>query len=351
MNKNRKYWNIFEILPYQRCFNFINGERSIGKSYTTQKFFIDQFFKKKYEFVYIVRTQDEKKRGILAQAYKKVISKEFKEHEDNIKITNETMFFQIKDGDVVKEEITMGYCLALSEVVKIKKRSFPKVKYLLFDEYMLEKKQGGQYVNGWKEPDLFLSIYHTIDREQDKVVCFLLGNNTSFYNPYHMHKAFRIPNIQKGGLWKSENVLFQWAEGNRILKEEKEKCKFLKMIDSTEYGRYAKDGEYIDDNDCFLMKLTKSAYYYMTIEFESMKFGIFNDLRNGVIFVSDKVDYNCKFVYALTLSDHSENTMLTTGRGLTQLNWFSSNFKLGNVRFTDMEVKTKFQGALDLLIK
>lgn len=36
------HWNIYEILPYQRNFNFINSERSIGKTYTTEAYVIDK---------------------------------------------------------------------------------------------------------------------------------------------------------------------------------------------------------------------------------------------------------------------------------------------------------------------
>ena len=66
-----KYWDINKILCFNRCFNLINGERSIGKSYTTQKFFIKRAIEKGQEFVYIVRTQDEKKKGILHPPLKK----------------------------------------------------------------------------------------------------------------------------------------------------------------------------------------------------------------------------------------------------------------------------------------
>ncbi len=62
------YWNINEILSYQRNFNFINGPRSIGKTYTTLKHIIDNSIKRNKEFAYIVRTQDEKKNYILKKA-------------------------------------------------------------------------------------------------------------------------------------------------------------------------------------------------------------------------------------------------------------------------------------------
>lgn len=344
-----KYWDIRKILPYQRNFNFINAERSIGKTYSTEKFLVQKALDTGCEFVYLVRTQDEKKKGILGSSFEKVLMQEFPNK--SIECTSEEMILIVEDEDGnVIEKRTLGYCLALSEAVKIKRRSFPKVKYLMFDEYMLESKQGGQYVNGWKEPDLFLSIYHTIDREEDRVMCFILGNNTAFYNPYHLHKAFRIPNIAKGSIWTSENVLFQWAVSTNELQEQKSKCKFLKMIDDTDYGMYAKKGDYVDDNVNFVEKLSTTSRYAMTLEYQGSKFGVYNDFKNGVLYISDKVDPSCKLNYALTIDDHKENTLLTKSTNVTQLKWLANNFKLGNVRFVSMDVKIKCEKAIALLL-
>lgn len=343
-----KYWDINRILPYQRCFNFINAERSIGKTYTTQKYILDKSIKNNIEFVYVVRTQEEKKSGILKSAFKKVTINEFKNQE--FEFTKEEMFVIKRDEEgEIESKIIVGYCFALSEVVKVKKRSFPLVKYLLFDEYMLEQKQGGQYVNGWKEPDLFLSLYHTMDREEDRVICFLLGNNTSFFNPYHLHKAFNIPNIEKGKTWCSENVLFQWATSSVELKEQKTKCKFLKMLDNTSYGKYAKEGDYVDDNTNFIEQVNGTTRYNFTIEYDGESFGVTTDIKRGVVYITDKPDKSCKLIYALTVNDHRENTLLTRNHA-SSLQWLARNFKMGNVRFTSMEVKLKSEKAIALIL-
>lgn len=342
------HWNIYEILPYQRNFNLINGERSLGKTYTCQKYVLDKCLTKGLEFVYIVRTQTEKSKGILESGFKKVTQNEFKY--TNFGYTTEDMFKVIELEDGTNEKIQLGYCIALSEAAKIKKRSFPNVKYIIFDEYMLEEKQSISYVNGWKEPELLLSIYHTIDREEDRVICFMLGNNTKFHNPYHMHPAFNIPPIEKGGIWTSENVLFQYAVGSVELKQHKTKSKFLRMLENTEYGKYAKDGDYVYDNYSFVEKMRTTARYYFTIEYNKQKFGVYNDLQNGVIYISDKVDESCKLVYALTLEDHKENTLLTKSHNLTQLKWLANHYKLGNVRFVSMEIKMKAEKGIALLL-
>lgn len=343
------HWNIYEILPYQRNFNLINGERSLGKTYTTQMYILDKCIKNNIEFVYLVRTQDEKKSGVFQEAFNKVINREFNNY--TFEFTNEDMLIEEDCIDSDKsEKRQLGYCIALSEAVKIKKRSFPDVKYLLFDEYTLEEKHEKMYINGWKEPDLLLSIYHTIDREEDRVIAFLLGNNTKFHNPYHLHKAFNIRAIESGGIWTSENVLFQYAKGSKGLENEKSKSKFLRMLDGTDYGKYAKEGLYVYDNYSFVESMNTVAKYNFTLEFDGNKFGVYSDLRGGLIYISNKIDPSCKLNYALTISDHKENTLLTQSNSITQLKWLGKNYKLGNVRFVSMEVKMKCEKGISLLL-
>lgn len=344
-----KYWDIHKILPYQRNFNFINGERSIGKSYTTQKFLIKEALFKGREFVYIVRTQYEKKRGVLTEAFAKVVANEYGSY--RFEGNSEEYYQCIENDETGKDDkLLLGHCIALSEYMKIKKLSFPNVKYIIFDEYMLEDKNSSCYFRGSKEPDAFLNIYHTIDREEDRVVCFCLGNNTSFYNPYHMHPAFKIPKINKGEIWYSKNVLFQWAESSDELTADKNKSKFLEMIKDTEYANYAVKGEYIYDNNSLIMERTEKARLIFNVSYFSHTYGIWSDTGIGRIFVDDKYNPTHPLTLALTLNDHTENTMLTKGWQLTHIKWLAKNFKLGNVRYVSMEVKSKTEEMFYLIV-
>lgn len=349
MQYGGKYWNIKNYLPYQRCFNLINSERSIGKTYTTQGFFLDRAINNGEEFVYIVRTQDEKEHGVFSKAFEKVCMKEFKDYE--FEFTRDDCYLLIPDGTgKASQKECIGHCIALSEATKSKKMNFPNVKWLMFDEYIVDERGRSAYVGGWNEPELLLKIYHTIDREQDNVVCFLLANNITFYNPYHMHKAFAIPHTKKDEVWYNENVLFHWVSASLELKEQKAKCKFLKMIEDTDYGAYASQGEYINDNHQFIMDRTPKAYHSFNIEFEGDKFGIWIDHRAGVVFIDTKINPSCPLNYALTLQDHKENTLLTKAKTAHSLSWLSTQFKLGNVRFTSMEVKVKAEEAIKLIL-
>lgn len=342
-----KYWDIGKILPYQRNFNFINGERSIGKTYTTQKFLINKALKDGKEFVYIVRTQDEKKGGIFEKAFNKVLLREFPYN--TFEFTKDELYHVIEPDTEEQEKIPIGYCIALSEAVKVKKLSLPNVYYFMMDEYMLEGQHSSNYVNGWKEPDLLLNIYHTLDREEDRIICFMLGNNTSFYNPYHMHNAFRIPQIGKGEIWTSKYVLFQWAEGSKELNDEKEKCKFLQMIEQTDYAQYAKKGNYVDDNYNLVKDLTPAAQYIYTIRYKKEDYGIWYDRKNISIYVSEKSKPS-NLVFVFLMDDHNEDTILVKEKNQSLIKWLGKGLKKGSVFFDGMEVKAKFEEIWNFIL-
>lgn len=337
-----KYWNIYEILPYQRNFNFINGPRSIGKTYTCQKYVLDRCITNGWEFIYITRTKDNKTSGIFPSTFEKVISQEFSEIE--FKFTTESLDMIVDDDS----HINLGYCIALTEYQKIKPRSFPNVRFIIFDEYMLEESSFNRYINGVKEPDLFLSIYHTVDRERDIVKCFLLGNNTSFYNPYHMHKAFRIPYIDDGKIWYNKFVLYQRAKPSEELKECKEKSSFWKMINDSDYGKFANSGNFTEDKYDFIQQLSSNTRYIMTILYNNYEIGVYLDNENNKAICSQKIDPYCRCIYALTLDSYNENALLNHNVGL--LKWLSDRFKKGLVYFDCMETKQIAQEAIYKLL-
>lgn len=329
-----KYWNIFEVLTKQRNFMLINGERGIGKTYTAQKWILDKCIKRNKEFIYITRTINEKTDNVFQKAHEKVERNEFPDNEfkwsiDTLRIDDETR----------------GWCIALSESQKIKKRSFPSVDYILFDEYMLEDASRSSYVSGWSEPDLLLSIYQTVDRDEDRVKCFMLGNNTSFYNPYHLHPAFNIRPVKPGGIWMSKNVLYQYAVATSDVKDKKAKSKFGEMITGTKYGDYANDGKYIEDEESFIGQHDGKSIYQFTIIINGVSFGVYNAPHKGYVYISEKTDPSNPFIYALTLEDHRENTLLTKAQ-TPYIKWLSRAIKAGAVRYESMLIKKMCEKVL-----
>lgn len=333
------YWDIRKILPYQRKWNFINGTREIGKTYSTLKWLIKQALEKNREFVYICRTKNEKNNGVLEYSLEKVCAREYSELE--LKCTK---FIAELGGKRI------AYCISLYEYMEIKKYSFPEVYYIVFDEYMLELNNFRKYVGGWKEPDRLLSIYQTIDRGEDRVTVFCLGNNTQFYNPYHLHEAFRIPNIEPGKIWYNKFTLFQWALPSDELTKYLNQTEFNQQMKRTEYGKMAIQGKYEDTAKYNVAPLTKNSRYQFTVACNGMEFGIYSDMDLSLVFVSQKVDPNFPYRYALTVEDHTENTLLVNSK-IPHLQWFNRIFRLGIVRFENEETQAKFTEVLKYIIR
>lgn len=334
MDYSGKYWNIKDILPYQRRFNFINAVRDIGKTYTTQGYFLERALNNKEEFFYVVRQVQEVNDGAFENAFQKVIYKEFPDID--IFFDKTTCYLGTK-----KDKIRiLGHCRALSSVVKVKKESFPRVKWLMMDEYMLEPKHARLYVHGWDEPDELLSIYHTIDREENRVICFLHGNNTAFYNPYHLHPAFDIPYIDDGKIWYSKNVLFQRAVMSEELKKEKENNPFLDMIKGTKYGEYAAQGVYQGDNTDFIEEMPNGCLHIFTFRIESEYYGVWHDTTTRKVYISEKHNADSGHVYCLTDQDMKENERLAKRNGVFW-RWLAKKLMASLVWYENIRIKLR----------
>lgn len=277
-----KYWDPGIIMPYQRTFNFINGPRGIGKTYSLLKWLIKQALKGR-EFVYVVRTQDEKKDMVLEFALKKVLQNEYPDLDCAFSM-----------NACMEGSGTLAHCLALTEAIKVKKRSYPNVYYMLFDEYTIEKGTG-RYINGFQEPELFVNLYDTIDRREDRVKCFFMGNNTSYYNPYHLYPLFGMPHdvdfVKEGKIWTNKITLFQRATPSEELTEDFNQNTFVEAAAATRYGEYAVGGVYGDDKFRPIQPLTDKSVYRATVHTSGGPvFAMYTDEYEHKLIFSSKVD-------------------------------------------------------------
>lgn len=337
MEDKEMYWNLNEILTYDKNFNFINSKRGSGKTYTLQKWLIKQFIKKQRETVYITQFISELDDIGIKQPFTKVLENEYPNVEA-VQIGHDLYL----DGKI------FCYGIALTEAQKIKKMSFPNVYYIMFDEYMKEQAKKNSFVKN--EVDEFLSIYSTIDRYEDRVKCFFLGNTTTQYNPYHTHKAFKIPSIELGEIWTSENVLYQYYKPKQIFEDKIGKSRFAKMIANTEYGKYSVLGEFTEDTDEFIEKRSEKAKEIFNFIFNDVRYGVWRDLNEGKLYISDKYNPNMNICYTLTTTDHRENTMLTKTSKSSMLKYLSDNFRYGNVRFESQAIKKKTMEAIKMIL-
>lgn len=326
------YYNGYEILTYNKLFNFILSERGLGKTYWFKEWAIKDYLKTGAEFVYLRRYDSEFQE---VKAFWKDIQENFPDNE-----------FGVDGRHLMIDGKIAGYAIPLSTSTKLKSTPFPKVNKIGYDEFIIDKSTYKYLKN---EPVIYLDFYQTVARKRDNVRAIFLSNSITQTNPYFLYFKIRLPQNKKG-ITTQGDILLQLA-GNAEFRNEMKSTRFGRLIEGTEYAAYSIDNKFLLDNDTFILKKSEKATYSFTFKYMGNLYGVWADYSQGRLFVSDDVDPFCKLIYSVTLDDHTPNTML-----LKRLNnsimfkGFIDNYKLGNVYFENMRIKNIVYDVIRLTI-
>ena len=197
------------------------------------------------------------------------------------------------------------------------------------------------------EPIKLLNLYETVARPatgHKRVILFMLANALTVTNPYFLFWGLRMPTKQdKNGkyIWKhpTRPILVEDVKNDKFI-DKKKNTEFGALVDGTKYADYSINNKFLLDDDTFIEKKSPKARYYFTFTYKDKKFGVWADFNEGKMWVSKDIDPSFILVYTLTIKDHQPNTMLLKSRGKrTHYMNFIENYKLGNVRFENMDIK------------
>lgn len=325
------YYDYSKILSYNAFINFLIGERGVGKTYGASKFVIKQFINKGEEFVYIRRYKSELAKAV-PEFFKSIIANdEFPNH----KLSNKGNKFIIDDK-------IAGYSFSLSTAQSLKSTNFPKVKNIIFDEFIIEEGQNHYIKN---EVENFLGMIESISRMKD-VRIFMLANAVTITNPYFIYFDINLPYNSDIKTYRDGLILVQYMY-NKEYREAKAQTKFGKLTEGTEYSKYAIENNFRLDNKNFIEKKTGTSRCSFGIKYKDVLYGIWFDFNEGKIFVSN--DINTTQIFACTLSDHTPNTMLLSSmRDYTCWKTFIKNYKLGNVYYENVKIKNMVQELIKI---
>ena len=327
------YYDYSKILSYNAFLNFLIGERGVGKTYGASKFVVKQFIKNESEFVYIRRYKSDLKKCV-PQFFNSLIKNN--EFEDHSLYTKGNKFY-------VNDKIC-GYAIALSEANSYKSTNFSKVKYIIFDEFIIEN-SSQHYISN--EVEVFLSIIETIARMR-RVNVFLLGNNVSMINPYFLFFDITQPYNSDIKTYKDGLILVQVMK-NESYREAKKLTDLGKIVEGTNYESYAIDNQPRLDNNDFIEKKTRSSKCAFSFKYKDNIYGVWFDYNVGKVFVSQ--DHNSSLCFSCTLEDHSPNTLFySVAKDYHSWRTFIKNYKLGNVYFENVKIKNICKDLIKNLI-
>ena len=327
------WYDAGEILSYNCLFNFVVGNRGGGKTFNAKERMIKRFIKSNEQFIYLRRYKEEIKN---IDKFFDDIAYKFPDFE--FKVFGKEFYCKPKKdkGKIQQEKYHMGGAMALTRGITLKSVPYPKVSFIVFDEFITDNKTFYRYLNN--EVEQFFDVYETICRKRDNVRVLFLANAISVVNPYFLYFDVKVED-NKRFIKPMDDVIVEMYKDDSYIKE-KLQTRFGKLISKTRYGKYAINNEFKNDNSDFIEKKSDNAKLQNIIHFNDFDVGFWYDFKEGRIYASSKVDKTCKFQYTLKRDDQKPNLMLIKN---AKDNYYVSNimkaFELGYLFYENQNVK------------
>jgi len=288
----KSYYNWDKIFSYNSKFNFIVGMRGVGKTYGAKYKVINwaiRSFKNREpieQFIYMRRYKEELQTS--ARTFFADIEDRFPDYDFRHNGMNAEMA-PVKTRDEKKRQWTIiGYFIPLSRAQAMKSVAFPRVKTIIFDEFIIEKGTTHYLSN---EAEAFQNFYSTVDRWKDKTRVLFLANSVSIMNPYFL--AYDIKPDEVGELFtfgppEVPNFgLCHFIDAKDFTSEVYE-TDFGKFIKATEYADYAIGNEFKDNGDLLLGLKDSDAKYTYTIETPRGTFSVWSSWQHNMYYIQER---------------------------------------------------------------
>lgn len=334
------YYNFDKLFGFPFLLAFVIGERGVGKSFNAKVAVINKFLKSGEQFIYLRRYKTELDSSLVTFFDDLQANGYFTEH--NLKVKKSKMLTTFTcDGKVC------GYAVPMSTANILKSTSFPKVKTIIFDEFILDV-ACGTYKYMKNEPQMLMDIYETVFRLRDGQI-ILLGNNVNFYGcPYVAYFNLELPYNSEFKTFKDGAIVVNYIK-NEQYRAAKKASRFGKLIENTTYGDYAILNKSLRENKDFIGKRPSESQFKGVLVINKANVGIWMAI-DGYMYASDKYDPNSLMRFACDYDDHTESTIFLNARENYLLSYAIKAYKQGWLRFENQRVKSTLLPLLNKCI-
>ena len=348
-----KFYDWNKTLSYDADVTMVVGARGIGKTYGLRLQFIRDWIKDGSRFVELVRHKNELS-DFSATYFDRIdTNEEFPNY--IFKTTPRHAYIAEKPENEDTKPVwhLIGYFGALTEAQAMKKRTYSKVKRMLLDEAVIDKRLDRYHNYLPNEFGILANILDSVSRERaetkysDRCRVYLLGNACDLLNVYFA--AYGVSEIPPYGYsWhKGKTMLLHYVKDNEYAKAKSVDTVAGRMLADTTDELIASANEFVQGNKDFVFKKPKTAKFYFGIVYLNMKFGVWADYKEGYYYVTQKIPNNAENVFALTASDNRTNYIMAR-RAEGVLKGFTDLYYLGIIRYETPYIKEKFIEVLNL---
>ena len=322
------FYNLDKLYSYSGfLMAFVIGERGVGKSFSAKVAMLKKFIKTGEQFIYMRRYKTELDSALTTFWSDLQLNGYFTDY--NLEVKKSKMITTFKCNGKI-----CGYAVPLSTANILKSTAFPKVKTIIFDEFMLDN--GGTYRYLKNEVTMVLDVFETVFRLRDGQIIFL-GNALSITNPYFAYFNLELPYNSEYKSYKDGLIIVNYIK-NMKYREEKKKSKFGHLIADSDYGRYAIDNQMLRDNPSFIAKRPPHSSFYGVLVINGMYLGLWCG-SDGYLYMSDKFDPNTTHKFVFDYNDHTEQTIFSSVRDNMYLHMCIRAYKQGWLMFENQKIK------------
>lgn len=284
MSVELDYYNFDKLYSHNGVYNFLIGARGLGKTYGAKKKVTKAGIDKGDEFIYLRRYKEELKTA--KETFFADFAQEFPEYDFRTD-RHFAQYAPIETRDDKKRKwVTIGYFIALSTAQSQKSVAFPKVKTILYDEFIIEKGMV-QYLPN--EAEAFTNFFSTVDRNKDKTRVIFMANSVSIENPYFIKYKIE-PQADQEWVKKFDGFIVCHFADSAEFKAGVYRTKFGKFIAESDpdYAEYAVGNGFKDNHNNLLARKLPNAGYVYTLETKSGIFSVWRDWQENKWYIQAK---------------------------------------------------------------
>lgn len=282
--KEFKWYNWDKISSFNAMFNFLVGQRGVGKTYGWKLKAIRAAIRKGEQFMYVRRYKDELKVSKDTFFADLMAKNAFPDWDFRTYGATAQMAPASTRDDKKRPWKTIGHFVSLSTQGNIRSVAYPLVTNIGFDEFIIEKGNTPYITN---EVRAFLNLYVTVDRNQDKTKVFFMANSVSIMNPYFLYWDIKPDESKEFTVLRDGFMVVHFVEA-REFSDQVYETKFGKFIEGTEFGDFAVGNEFADNHGNLLDVKGASARYTYSIETRNGVFSVWVDWIAGKYYVQEK---------------------------------------------------------------
>ena len=348
MNQQKKnniqWYDPNDTLSYGCLYNFVVGDRGGGKTFNTLKFLINRFLKHGEQFIYLRRTMEELKDALpglfsYLQHEGYFLNHEFKSSKKGLYIDNKLM----------------GLPKALSTSMTRKSLALPKVKWIMFEEFMVDGVTSRYLGAGSSEVFIFNNFYETVARlrdDGDEVRCIFLSNAFSTVNIYfteHNVKLPMVPPYKRYNRFNKDVLVVIWHEDSYV--KAKAKTRHYKLNEGSEFNRHAYGNEFYLDTSTFIKEKDKNSDYHFAMVFMGTTYTVWANWNKGEYYVTNKGGSISPInTFSLTLEDNNPNNInIRRVKNMPFMKAFRNAVDENNVYYNNLKTQAALKEAIFLM--